>query len=694
MSVNYKGIHNVDLPITDLDDPEDDIIFNELQDQQNQQNQGRKSSNFLDSLDYENPKQSEPGLFNKVKSIFGKGGHSNDYYEMINRSEENEAETPSESNSNSDSEPTINLQNIRIQLLENKVKNRTIIGLSTIFIISIITFILFFKNQEYVKFESTSNVRKVYSNSTHDFHKTTILVSLDGFHPHYINSLDTPTLHNLLLNEYSTPYLIPSFPSSTFPNHWTIITGLYPSEHGIVGNTFYDVRLKKQFINTDPRFGLNPEFWKGGEPIWKTAEIQGVISAVHQWPGSEVPQIGPAEFDKFNSTELLSSKIDRVFEWIDRDIETRPELILTYVPTIDQIGHKFGISGQNLTDALNYVDNFIELMFKELEARNLKDIVNVIIVSDHGMAPTSNERLIYLDDLVNLNKIEHVDGWPLFGLRPKKEYKVEDIYNEITANLEKLPSSLSSNYNVYKVEDIPKQYQFGGKESEHKFNYRLAPIWIIPDVGYVVTTHQQMKEKNGNYSPKGVHGYNNTQLLMRAIFLASGPYFKQNIQSQNKKIEPFQNTEIYNLVCDTLDLKPSENNGTNTILNKPLPNEWRDDLIFPDLSFEVEHIVRNNATYDLLYRLKEDLDGAKEGDDPLSSMRSEESSITSMSTESLPKPTDFITTSSTTSTKTHESFGGIVDDIIDGVEDGLGAIGDAVEDFIDKIFDHDGDNDK
>ena len=106
--------------------------------------------------------------------------------------------------------------------------------------------------------------------------------------------------------------------------------------------------------------------------------------------------------------------------WIDREsIETRPELILTYVPTIDQFGHKYGISGQNLTEALTYVDNFIDLMQQEIHKRNLDEIVNMIIVSDHGMAPTSNDRLLYLDDLVDLDKIEHIDGWPLFGLRPK-----------------------------------------------------------------------------------------------------------------------------------------------------------------------------------------------------------------------------------------------------------------------------------
>ncbi|KAL6450213.1 hypothetical protein SBY92_002146 [Candida maltosa Xu316] len=676
-----------------MDDPEDDIIFGE----QTSERPNPPGTTFLDALDYENEntsQQQHQNIFTKFKSFFAPNSNHNDDYEMVSRFE---IDTPSESEDN-DNQPPIDLRDRRLQLLEKQVKNRTIIGSVVMLTVAVVTFILFFNrnNGENNNFSGVSTgSRKTYSNSTHDFYKTTILISLDGFHPHYINPTDTPTLHNIMKNEYGAPYMTPSFPSSTFPNHWTLITGLYPSEHGIVGNTFYDPLLKKQFINTNPKIGgLDPDFWQGGEPLWKTCERQNIKSAVHMWPGSEVPSIGPAEdFDRYNGSELLSSKVDRVMGWLDREsIEERPQLILTYVPTIDQFGHKYGISGQNLTDALTYVDNFIDLMKQELHARNLEEIVNMIIVSDHGMAPTSNDRLLYLDDLIDLEKIEHIDGWPLFGLRPKKDFRIDEIYQEIVDKFNKLDEKLTQYYHIYKVEDIPKEFQFGGNLTDHKFNYRLAPIWILPDVGYSVTTHKQMKDNNFDYKPKGVHGYNNTHLLMRAVFLGSGPYFKD----KHLKVEPFENVQVYNLICDSLDVVPAPNNGTqpHKLWSNKLNDNWLDTLTFPNLPFEIDHIVRTNATYDMLWREKpaEEATVIPTNDHPLESMKSEESTLTSLKTEVLPKPTDFITTTasttqtSSTTTKVIENFGEIVGDIVNGIEDGIEAVGDIIHGIIDDIF--------
>ncbi|KAK6890408.1 putative pyrophosphatase/phosphodiesterase [Candida tropicalis] len=702
--MSHPQPHAVDVPITDMDDPEDDIIFAE----QAHDNTHTRPSTFLDTLDYENTASSQqgqngPGIFSKFKSFLTNSQPSSaSDYEMVSRFD---IDTPSETDGEYDEsrEPPLDIRDYRIKLLEKQVKNRTIIGSVVLFTVGILTFILFFnRNNGHLGIQSSGgNTRRIYTNSTHNFHQTTILISLDGFHPHYINPLDTPTMHNIMKNDYGAPYMIPSFPSSTFPNHWTLITGLYPSEHGIVGNTFYDPLLKKQFINTNPKIGgLDPDFWQGGEPIWKTAKKQNIKTAVHMWPGSEVPHIGPEDdFDRYNGSELLSSKVDRVMGWLDRDsIDNRPELILTYVPTIDQFGHKFGISGQNLTDALTYVDNFLDLLKQELHKRNLDDIVNVIIVSDHGMAPTSNDRLLYLDDLIDLDKIEHIDGWPLFGLRPKEEFSVDEIYNELQEKFNKMGSEITSNYEIYKVEDVPKEFQFGGNLTDHKFNYRLAPIWIFPNVGYSITTHQQMKDNNFDYKPKGVHGYNNTHLLMRAIFLGFGPYFK----NKPLKVEPFQNTQVYNLVCDTLDIIPAPNNGTqiHEIWANELDDGWLDSLSFPNLPFEIEHIVRNNATYDSLWRKGKYQEAEEEGgekeiptnDHPLEDMRSEESTITSLTPEKLPKPTDFISTetgntlTTSTTSKIHQGFGDIMGDIMDGIGDGVEAIGDAFHNLIDDIF--------
>ncbi|EGW35574.1 putative nucleotide pyrophosphatase precursor [Spathaspora passalidarum NRRL Y-27907] len=683
MSDNNQTPHPVDVPITDMDDPEDDIIFPDSSQPIINTDQ---EDTFLDSLDYEVDPKENKSMFTKFKALFTRSSDSNrsNYYEMVSSRNDDSFELDTDndpSTPDSDNEEPINIRDYRVKLLENKLKTRTVVGVVLLMMIMATTLFLFKSTRGGDTIIYSGSGKRLLSNSTHDFYPTTIVISLDGFHPHYINAKDTPTMHNILVDEYGPPYMTPSFPSSTFPNHWTLVTGLYPSEHGIVGNTFFDPKLNKPFVNTNPKMGgLDPDFWRGGEPIWNTAERQNLTTAVHMWPGSEVPDgVGPkGEFDRYNGSELLVSKVDRVMEWIDKEIDSRPELILTYVPTIDQYGHKFGISGSNLTDALTYVDNFIDLMQRELHARNLDNIANMIIVSDHGMAQTSNERLLYLDDLIDLSKIDHIDGWPLFGLRPHDS--ADEIYNELTANLAKQGDNVTSNYHVYKVEDLPKEWQFGGQLEDHRFNYRLAPIWIIPEVGYSVTTHQQMKDYGNEYKPRGVHGYNNTHLLMRAIFLGSGPYFR-SIRPESGKVKPFANTEVYNLICDSLNIIPSPNNGTNPrhVMQNSLPHDWSDDLIFPDLPYDVDHIVGNNATYDLLWRKNhKGTVPVSTNDHPLESMKSEESTISSLTTADLPKPSDFETTTG--------GLSNIVGHVLDDIEDGIEYVGEKVDDLLDGIF--------
>lgn len=710
MSFEHGQPHAADVPVVDLDDPEDDVLF--LEQNGLGQNENNRSTDFLHSLDYENPRPS--GWLSKISSYFttrqlglsyelARGSQSSDFFEL------------SDDETAPFTEPRDELRDYRIKRLNRKL-NKTIMTFSLV----LITIIVVFFVRRHLALAAADDKqphehqKRILSNSTHDFYPSTILVSLDGFHPHYINSQNTPALHKMMVEDYGAPYMVPSFPSSTFPNHWSLVTGLYPSEHGIVGNTFFDPKLGKQFINTDPKYGFNPEFWQGGEPLWTTAHRQGVKSAVHMWPGSEVPTVGdngPLFVDKYNGSELLSSKVDRVMGWLDTgNIQDRPELVLTYVPTIDQFGHKFGISGQNLTDALHYVDDFIALMIDLLHVRNLTDIVNLVVVSDHGMAPTSNDRLLFLDDVVDISKIEHIDGWPLFGLRPFEGHSVDDIMGEITANLLKLDQNITDNYSVYRVEDIPKEYNFGGKEGDHTFNYRLAPIWIIPNVGYSITTHSKFKEDNNQYYPKGVHGYNNTHLLMRAIFLGRGPYFNKKLAG-SRKVLPFANTEVYGLICDSLDITPSPNNGTSTgskdfvISNKKLlPNNWQDKLVYPDLSYEVEHIVKD-ATYDFLWRMPHEGNdqnsvSVSSSEHPHESMLSEESLFLGVTSVSLPKPSDFLEASGAKESATPQEESSNSQDaednsddegglhkIVEGAEELWDDAAEAVEDAVDNIVD-------
>ncbi|ANZ74806.1 BA75_01137T0 [Komagataella pastoris] len=510
-----------------------------------------------------------------------------------------------------------------------------------------------------------SNKKLLLNNGTTPYNPTTIVISLDGFHPHYISPDLTPFMHDLLSKGYGAPYMVPSFPSSTFPNHWTMITGLFPSEHGIVGNTFFDPDSNTQFVNTNPKLSLDPEWW-GGEPIWKTLDAQNITTSVHMWPGSEVPfkEGRPLQVDPYNGFESLDSKKSTILNWLDNDISERPELILSYVPMIDSLGHKYGTHGEKLTEGLKSVDSFLDSVYQGITERNLTDIANLIVVSDHGMAPTSNERLIYLDDIVDMDSIDHIDGWPLFGIRPK--IPVDIFLEELEVNWEN--HSLKEHFNVYLKENLPEEWHFG--TITNQYSGRIAPIWVVPKVGWSITTHYDMEYKmEFDYKPKGVHGYNNTEVLMRAIFLGVGPYFTKTLQS-DLKVNPFPNTELYNIICNTFDVTPAPNNGSLDVISHKnlLPIEWHDSLNYPGIQIDDEPFMVINSSYDQIWRV--------------SYPENPKFDMTETRTQTTTTATSSSSSNPSSSASTGNKIGEFIIDVVDDIEE---AIEDAIEDASDLV---------
>lgn len=365
--------------------------------------------------------------------------------------------------------------------------------------------------------------------------------------------------------------MLPSFPSVTFPNHYTLVTGLHPESHGVVGNSFWDADLGEEFYYTDPAHSMQPKWWSGGEPLWVTAERQGLKTAIHMWPGSEAHiQLEPTYVDKFNGTESLARKVDRILHFLDLPdaknagiggTQTRPQLIAAYVPDVDADGHKYGPNSTEILKTISNADDMLHQIFAGLDQRNLSNIVNVVVVSDHGMATTSVDRLIQLDDLIDLDLIDHIDGWPLYGLRPKDSKDLRPLYETLKAE-----SLTDTNFDVYlRDENMPERYHFSN-------NDRIAPLWVIPKTGWAIVHKEdfdikEAKAKGQDYSPKGLHGYDHEHPLMRAIFVARGPAFPHE---PNSELEPFQNLEVYNIVCDSLGIEPKPNNGTLRLPLKPV----------------------------------------------------------------------------------------------------------------------------
>lgn len=400
------------------------------------------------------------------------------------------------------------------------------------------------------------------SNGTSTFLPTTILISLDGFRADFLQRGLTPTLNAFIQEGISPLYMLPSFPSVTFPNHYTMVTGLYPESHGVVGNTFWDPALQEEFFYTDPARSMQAKWW-GGEPLWATAEKQGVRTAVHMWPGSEahILDIEPSSMDKYSGDESLDNKVSRVLSFVDEPEATRPQLIMAYVPVIDTDGHLYGPNSTEIRQTISDVDDMLQSIFMGLTQRNLSDIVNVVVVSDHGMATTDRTRLIQLEELVNVDEIEHLDGWPLYGLRPKNIDDLSRIYTDLKEEAKEHPA-----IDVYlRDTDMPERYHF-------QRNERIAPLWIIPKAGWAIVSREEFDVAEGLitgevYHPRGLHGYDHEHPLMRAIFVARGPAFPHK---KGSRVEVFQNTEVYNIICDSVGVQPVPNNGTLRLPLKPV----------------------------------------------------------------------------------------------------------------------------
>lgn len=394
-----------------------------------------------------------------------------------------------------------------------------------------------------------------FSNGTHIFGATTILISLDGFRADFLQRGLTPSLNALIRSGVSPEYMLPSFPTVTFPNHYTLVTGLYPESHGIVSNQFWDPTLQQEFYYRNVTNSMQPKWWSSAEPIWVSAEKQEIRTAIHMWPGSEAHILGvePTYLDKYENVEALPRKVDRILELLDMDRLQRPQLIAAYVPDVDRDGHRFGPNSTEIRSTIVRADNMISLLLQGLLQRNLTEVVNIVVVSDHGMATMSRDRMVQLDDLIDMDLVDHIDGWPLRGLRLKNPTRdLAPLHEQLLA-----ASRTHQTFDVYTLDTMPARYHFSN-------NLRIAPLWIVPKTGHLVIEKAsfdiaQAIAEDRQFDPIGAHGFDHEDPLMRAIFIARGPAFPHE---PNSRVPVFQNIEVYNIVCDSLGIEPHSNNGT------------------------------------------------------------------------------------------------------------------------------------
>jgi predicted AlkP superfamily pyrophosphatase or phosphodiesterase len=387
---------------------------------------------------------------------------------------------------------------------------------------------------------------------------TLILFSLDGFRREYLDRKKTPTLATLAEHGVSAEYMISQFPTETFPNHYSIITGLFPESHGIVANVFYDPILNATFNYKDPKCAKDVDSqWYKGEPLWVTANKNGHKTASLMWIGSEsIISGGKPNYVVPYADMNLDEKVDSIFEWLELPAKDRPSFISVYIPDLDTMGHKTGPNSEDIDRTLVEIDHMFSKFITKLEDSKLIDFIDIMVVSDHGMTNTSSDKALFVDDYLDMSKIDVYDSYPMASINPKNISDINLIYDKL------VNASRIGNETIFKVwltnekngkDDslIPERYHY-----KHLINNRISPIVTVPIPPYSWTTKDHFDEHN---FPKGLHGYESSLDDMKAIFIAKGPSFQKKV---NFTLEPFANTELYDVMCRILKIKPAPNNST------------------------------------------------------------------------------------------------------------------------------------
>lgn len=376
-----------------------------------------------------------------------------------------------------------------------------------------------------------------------------ILISFDGFRWDYadLHPEAAPTIRALRRDGFSARGLVPVFPSNTFPNHYTIVTGLRPARHGIVNNIFFDP-AEQMFFRYNTAASAGDSRWWGGEPIWVTAIKQGKKAASSFWVGSEaeIGGVRPTFWKRFDYTIPFEKRLDEMMGWLALPPAERPALVTFYFDETNAQGHRFGPDSPELVAAVKKCDDHLAAMLARLRDARIEP--NVVIVSDHGMTATSRDRVVIVDDLIDLSAVQVEDEGSVFSLRPIRG-TVEELVRKFDG---------VAHVKAYRAEDLPAHLNFRG-------NPRIASVWVVPDEGWHVGTRAAYERLRTRYAAQGYllgdHGYDPRLERMRGILIAHGPAFRRGVEGPET-----ENIHIYNLLCAALGLTPAPNDGDNRLV--------------------------------------------------------------------------------------------------------------------------------
>ncbi|MEL6445563.1 MAG: ectonucleotide pyrophosphatase/phosphodiesterase [Bacteroidota bacterium] len=370
-----------------------------------------------------------------------------------------------------------------------------------------------------------------------------VLISVDGFRYDYLDRDDViaPTLRRLVAEGVRAESLVPVIPTKTFPNHYTLVTGLYTESHGVVGNAMYDPEFDA--AGTPASFSMgNREAvadgrWWGGEPIWVTAEKQGVPAATLFWPGSEaeIGGVRPSEWLPYEHNMPHGDRVALALGWLDRTDATRPGFVRLYFSLVDSQGHRHGPDAPEVAAAIEDVDRALGMFVNGLEERGLLDQTDLVVVADHGMAETAPERTVYLDDALTIDAHRIMWGEPV-GIWTDEPDAVLDSLAAL------------DHVTAYRREDIPARMHY----NDHP---RIPSVVVFADAGWTVTRRSYAEQRPARLSG-GAHGYDNAYPTMGGLFAARGPSFRVGAVTP-----AFSTVDVYGILTAAMGLDPSPHEG-------------------------------------------------------------------------------------------------------------------------------------
>ncbi len=371
------------------------------------------------------------------------------------------------------------------------------------------------------------------------FKPTVLLISLEGFRWDYLEQADTPSLDRLVATGVKAQALIPIFPTYAWPNLYSLVTGLYPESHGIVSGRMYDPVFDATF-DAGNQEAVHDGRWYAGEPLWVTAQKQGLISATLFWPGSTAEIQGRRPSYAYGGDDSLShaDRVNQLLAWVDLPPNRRPAFMAVNFTTGDLPG-QMDPDSLDLPLVIQQLDSTLGDLFQGLVQRGVMEQIDIVVVSDHGVTRTDSTRVIFLDDYVEPDQAGVIDWSPILGLRPGEGLQ-DDIYDALKGAHPQLQ--------IYRREEVPIRLHY----SNH---YRIPPIVGLADKGWSITTHAVYDENPARFNA-GRHGYDPRYPAMHGIFIARGPSFQNGLV-----VEPFQSIQIYNLITTVLGIAPAPNDG-------------------------------------------------------------------------------------------------------------------------------------